>query len=114
MAQAAKTLLELMAKHGPATCHHTSPNPALVAYAARLLEVGYSPSEVQQLLSKVVKWYAKLDNPEIVRQIERLIREVMTEAASRTVESRTTEHVTTSRGAAAPGSPASSLGSVHP
>ncbi|WP_457619903.1 cobaltochelatase subunit CobN [Methanopyrus sp.] len=104
LAQAAKILLELMAKHGPATCHHTSPNPALVAYAVRvLLEAGYSPSEVQRLLSKLVKWYAKLDNPEIVRQIERLIRKVMTEAASGTVavESRTTGHVTTSRGATA-------------
>ncbi|HII71007.1 cobaltochelatase subunit CobN [Methanopyrus kandleri] len=97
LAQAAKVLLETMAKHGPATCHHTSPNPALVVYAARvLLEAGYSYSEVKRLLSKVMKWYAKLDNPEIVREIERLTNLVMTRAASE----RSARAATASRSAA--------------
>ncbi len=78
LVRVAQTLLRVMARHGPATCHHTSPNPALVAYAVRvLLEAGYSYSEIAGLVNQVLEWYQRLDNPEIVRQIRTLLREVL-------------------------------------
>ncbi|MEO2241692.1 MAG: cobaltochelatase subunit CobN, partial [Euryarchaeota archaeon] len=78
LVRVAQTLLRVMARHGPATCHHTSPNPALVAYAVRvLLEAGYSYSEIAGLVNRVLEWYQRLDNPEIVRQIRSLLREVL-------------------------------------
>ncbi|WP_088334675.1 cobaltochelatase subunit CobN [Methanopyrus sp. KOL6] len=108
LARAAEVLLDTMAKHGPATCHHTSPNPALVAYAARvLLEAGYSKSEVEQLVSKIVKWYAKLDSPNIAREIERLVKEVTAAVATR---SHPTESIRSTSGTA----PSSTSPSVHP
>ena len=64
LGQIAYAMLKMMAKVGPTTCHHTSPNPALVAEAVHLsLLAGYNLQEITQLVVKVAKWYGKLDGP---------------------------------------------------
>ncbi len=103
--QIAYTMLKMMAKVGPTTCHHTSPNPALIAEAAHLsLLAGYNLQEITQLVVKVARWYGKLDgptyqvkvieytvevlqryaqtHPERAREVQKAIRE-LTEALSR-------------------------------
>ncbi len=97
LAKVARALLEVMARHGPATCHHTSPNPALIAYSVRtLLEAGYSYSEVSGLVSRVLQWYQRLDNPTIVQQIRALLREVLQRFGAGTT-SRTSGRSTVAR-----------------
>ncbi|MEO2241186.1 MAG: cobaltochelatase subunit CobN, partial [Euryarchaeota archaeon] len=78
------------AKYGPATCHHTSTNPLTLPFAVRYLTL-YAPErlrELQPLIQRALRWYARLDNRAIVRQIERLLTETTRARPTRTVHTR--------------------------
>ena len=63
------------AKYGPATCHHTSTNPLTLPFAVRYLAL-HAPEklrELRPLIARALRWYARLDTPELARRLARLL-----------------------------------------
>ncbi|WP_457620700.1 hypothetical protein, partial [Methanopyrus sp.] len=68
--------VEVTAKYGPSTCHHTSPNPSTVPFV-RNVAVMLGMKDVLRELPKVMNAYRTLDNPKIVAEMARMMARTM-------------------------------------
>ncbi|WP_457619917.1 hypothetical protein, partial [Methanopyrus sp.] len=75
--------VEVTAKYGPSTCHHTSLNLSTVPFV-RNVAVMLGMKDVLRKLPKVMNAYRTLDNPKIVAEMARMMARIISREVLRT------------------------------